>query len=314
MTSARYDTAFDAVLGPPSEACHIARRAGSSHPPPKPIDSNPNAAGETRVGHRNDNRPTTKPSKSSWRARFEEFAADRDDDAGIAGWKTSGLEARLRRFIGLWKLRKSGERWLDAGCGAGTYTRLLRAQGIQVVGIDYSLPTILKARARSEPDIAYVIADVRRLPLRPQSFDGVLCFGVMQALGDAAPAIGELAIQTAPAGQLWVDALNRWCVVHAWELLRRSFSGKPIHLRYDSPRVIRQIMVSHGLRNVTIHWMPIVPARWPRLQRMVEGTGCSMDFQERPARGPDLLSRVHRLRRETRRTARMIEHHLRGMS
>jgi len=233
------------------------------------------------VGHRNDN-AGKETFESSWRARFEEFAADRDDDAGIAGWKTSGLEARLRRFVGLWTLRKSGEYWLDAGCGAGTYTRLLRAQGIQVVGIDYSLPTILKARARSAPDVAYVIADVRRLPLRPQSFDGVLCFGVMQALGDAAPAIGELASQTAPAGQLWVDALNRWCVVHAWERLRRSFSGKPIHLRYDSPRVIRRIMVSHGLRNVTIHWMPIVPARWPRLQRMVEGTVARWIFRYVP--------------------------------
>ena len=240
---------------------------------------------ETRLGQRNDNKTDHEPFEASWRARFQEFATDRDDDAGIAGWKTSGLEARLRRFVGLWKLRKSGERWLDAGCGAGTYTRFLRGEGAEVVGVDYSLPTISKARARSAPDVAYVVADVRHLPFRPQSFDGVLCFGVMQALSDAAPALTELADHVAPAGEVWIDALNRWCVVHAWELLRRRFRGKPIHLRYESPRVIRRIMASNGLKSIRIHWMPIVPARWPRLQRLVEGTAARWIFRSVPLVG-----------------------------
>lgn len=237
------------------------------------------------MGQRNDNRAGNEAFEASWRARFEEFAVDRDDDAGIAGWTTSGLEARLRRFVGLWKPRKNGERWLDAGCGAGTYTRLLCAEGAEVVGIDYSLPTILKARARSAPGVAYAVADVRHLPFQPQSFDGVLCFGVMQALGDTAPALGELATHAAPAGKLWVDALNQWCVVHSWDLLRRRLSGKPIHLRYESPWVIRRIMVSHGLRDIEIHWMPIVPGRWPRLQRVVEGAVARWIFRHVPLAG-----------------------------
>jgi ubiquinone/menaquinone biosynthesis C-methylase UbiE len=238
------------------------------------------------VGRANDSGTGNEPFEASWRARFEEFAADRDDDAGIAGWTKSGLEARLRRFTGLWRLRERGERWLDAGCGAGSYTRLLRAESAEVIGVDYSLPTILKARARSAPDIEYVVANVRHLPFPPQSFDGVLCFGVMQALGDAGPAITELAIQAAPVGQVWVDALNRWCVVHAWDLLRRRFSGRPMHLRYESPRVIRRIMAVHGLINIKVHWMPIVPARWVRVQRLVEGAAARWIFRYVPLIGP----------------------------
>jgi len=42
----------------------------------------------------------------------------------------------------------------------------LQATGAKVVGVDYSLPTILKARARSAPGVAYAVADVRRLPFR----------------------------------------------------------------------------------------------------------------------------------------------------
>ncbi len=223
--------------------------------------------------------------EASWRARFEEFASDRDDDAGIAGWTTSGLDARMRRFVGLWKAGKSRERWLDAGCGAGTYARFLQSEGAAVVGLDYSLPTILKARARSAPGIAYVVGDVRHLPFPPTSFGGVLCFGVMQALGDAAPAIRELAAQVAPGGQLWVDALNRWCAVHAWNLLRRRIEGRPIHLRYESPWAIRRIMATCGLTNVRIHWMPIAPARWPRLQRIVEGPVARWVFAHVPLAG-----------------------------
>jgi hypothetical protein len=30
----------------------------------------------------------------TWRSRFAEFADESDDDAGIAGWSCSGLEAR----------------------------------------------------------------------------------------------------------------------------------------------------------------------------------------------------------------------------
>lgn len=238
------------------------------------------------MAQRSDNKGGGEAFESSWRTRFEEFAADHDDDAGIAGWTRSGLEARLRRFAGLWKHREKGDRWLDAGCGAGTYTRLLRTQGAEVVvGVDYSLPTILKARARTAPDVAYAVGDVRQLPFRPHSFDGVLCFGVTQALSDTVAAIGELAAQIEPAGQLWVDALNRWCVVHAWDLLRRRLSGRPIHLRYESPWVIRRIMASRGLMNIEIHWMPIVPARWPRLQRGLEGAVARWIFRYAPLVG-----------------------------
>jgi len=241
--------------------------------------------GDIDVGQRSD-RSGRGQFEASWRARFEEFAAGRDDDAGIAGWTASGLDARMRKFVGLWKAGRSPGHWLDAGCGAGTYTRLLQSEGAAAVGVDYSLPTILKAQARSPRGIAFVVGDVRQLPFPPASFDGVLCFGVMQALGDAAPAIRELAGQVAPAGQLWIDALNRWCAVHAWELLRRRIEGRPIHLRYESPRAIRRIMATCGLANISIHWMPIVPARWPRLQRIVEGSVAQWVFAHIPLVGP----------------------------
>ena len=235
-----------------------------------------------------------------WRERFEEFASLSDDDAGIAGWTTTGLDARLRRFAGLFGRRSPGGRWLDAGCGAGTYARFLAAQGQRVVGVDYSWPSLVKARARDEGDTHYLAADVRRLPFADASFDGVLCFGVLQALSETAPALAELVRVARPGGEVWIDALNAACIVHLVHRAARRVRGKARHLRYESPRRLRRLMESSGLVDVRLHWMPIAPARMPRVQRVLDapwiervmqrpylvGALASHAFMVRGVRGP----------------------------
>jgi SAM-dependent methyltransferase len=219
---------------------------------------------------RGQERPPQASFEDQWRKRFEAFAAQRDDDAGIAGWSASGLDARLRHFASLRAPARPGERWLDAGCGAGTYSRLLLDDGLRVVGADYSVPTLAKARARSPLEMSYVAADARRLPFRARAFDGVICFGVIQALASAGPALRELGALVRPGGQIWVDALNRYCVANAFEILRRKLSGRPRHLRYESPAAIKAELASTGFARIQLHWMPIIPARWPALQRLAE--------------------------------------------
>jgi SAM-dependent methyltransferase len=207
--------------------------------------------------------------EEEWRARFEGFAEWREDDAGIAGWSPTGLDARVRRFLGLWRPGAAGRRWLDVGCGAGTYTRVLQEHGLEVVGVDYSLPTIRKAASRNS-GILFALADVRRLPFRPGRFDGVLCFGVTQAIGESGPAVRELAAQVKPGGELWIDALNTWCVVHAYEVLRRRLRGRSEHLRYESPKRIERVLEECGFTEIRLHWMPIVPPRMHGIQRLIE--------------------------------------------
>lgn len=208
--------------------------------------------------------------EAAWRERFESFAAERDDDAGIAGWSATGLDARIRRFGGLWHGRFPGALWLDVGCGAGTYTRFIAEQGVSVIGVDYSMPTVIKARTRSRTDIKFVVSDVRNLPFSPRLFDGVLCFGVLQALADNKEALLELVGLVRPGGELWVDALNRGCVVNVGRVLWRTLRGRRVHLRYDWPQTIRRILIAYGCDDAVIFWMPIVPSRWPRIQRLLE--------------------------------------------
>lgn len=209
-----------------------------------------------------------------WRERFEEFAHHRDDDAGIAGWTKTGLDARLRRFLGLWQSGRQGQRWLDAGCGAGTYTRILTGSGHAVAGVDYSMPTVSKAVGRNIAGAAFVIADVRKLPFRPQTFDGVLCFGVTQALDDSESAIREISCMLRGGGQLWIDGLNRSCVIHVYGAARRRLLGRRRHLRYESPRRMLELCRRSGFVDVELHWMPVFPASAQRLQQLVESRPC----------------------------------------
>lgn len=220
-----------------------------------------------------------------WRKRFERFAEGRDDDAGIAGWSASGLDARMRRFASLWQPTKREQRWLDAGCGAGSYGRYLNDQGMFVGAVDYSFGTLKKAKERLGPAVHCVLADVRRLPYAPSQFDGVLCFGVLQALAESPSATKELAAQVRPGGTLWIDALNRGCLVHAWDLARRRLRGQPPHLRYESPSEMERLLVAAGLEEVRVHRMPILPPRWQRFQRKLESRFMRRLFARLPPLG-----------------------------
>jgi SAM-dependent methyltransferase len=136
--------------------------------------------------------------------------------------------------------------------------------------VDYSLPTLRKAVARGLEGAAFTVADVRRLPFRAEQFDGALCFGVTQALADSASAVRELARSVRPGGQLWVDGLNSWCLLHASGAVWRRLLGRPRHLRYESPWRIKKLCRECGLTDVRLYWMPIMPASARRLQRFVE--------------------------------------------
>lgn len=233
-----------------------------------------------------DDQPAKRPAfENAWRRRFEEFAEIRDDDAGIAGWSAQGLETRMRAFLRLWSGARPGSFWLDAGCGAGTYSRHLARQGLEVLGLDYSAVTAAKAKARDTEGCMWGVADVTRLPLRPGSCDGVICFGVMQALSQSDIAVAELSSQLRPGGEVWIDVLNANCIANLWIRLSRWLRGRPRHLRYESPRRVRRLMEEAGLVDVRLHWIPIVPSRLKIFQPAAESTVCRFLLDHVPGLG-----------------------------
>jgi SAM-dependent methyltransferase len=208
--------------------------------------------------------------EQAWRDRFREFAESSDDDAGIAGWSETGLAARFRHFCILWEGRKVSGCWLDAGCGAATYARYLSSRGAFAIGMDYSLPSILKAQERCTSGVRFIVADVRQLPLVHGVLDGALCFGVTQALANSEDAIEALEQCLAPGAELWVDGLNRYCLPNVFKSLQRRLRGRPTHLRYEGPWALKGAVRKAGFVDVRLHWMPIMPRSLSMLQPRIE--------------------------------------------
>jgi SAM-dependent methyltransferase len=230
------------------------------------------AASEPRADYGSSRTPPTgrTPFEQQWHERFVEFASLRDDDAGIAGWSPSGLEARFRFFRRLWQPVAAGVRYVDVGCGAATYTRWLAAQGVYIVGIDYSHPALIKARSRAPADVPLCAGDATALPFANQSVDGVLCFGVLQAVSGSAAVVRELARVLKPGGELWIDALNRSALAARFERARLRLKGRNMHLRYESRPGVERILREAGFVDPVPHWLPIAPSRLRHLQPMLE--------------------------------------------
>ncbi len=223
-----------------------------------------------RPGANVNNDSRRRDFEKRWQSRFAEFATLHDDDAGIAGWSNSGLQTRFRFFTSLWHGAKAGALYIDAGCGAGTYSRWLADAGLRVVAVDYSQAALVKAKQRKAARIVYCAADASRLPFPDGSADGVLCFGVLQAVWNSEPFVLEAARVLKPGGELWMDALNASGLRAMWDTTGRRIHGKPMHLRYESPRKLMVMLRNAGFGNLSRHWLPIMPARLRKLQAVCE--------------------------------------------
>jgi 2-polyprenyl-3-methyl-5-hydroxy-6-metoxy-1,4-benzoquinol methylase len=232
--------------------------------------------------------PPRQQFEENWRKRFEKFASNSNDDAGVAGWSSTGLETRLRFFQFLWELQPTvtNALWLDAGCGAGTYSRFLVNRGMRVVGMDYSLPTLQKAVLNaSNLPVIWCAADATKLPVKKDLFNGVLCFGVVQALSNSDQLITELAACVKSGGEVWIDALNGKCLPHVWERFTRWLRRRPLHLRYESSPRLKDIMQTNGLTEIELFWLPMLPTRWNKFQWLLETSSARWIFHYIPGIG-----------------------------
>lgn len=201
---------------------------------------------------------TLSPFEAAWKKRFEAFA-ELNTDAEIAGWSETGLQSRIRFFLYYFHPQLAGK-WLDVGCGAGTYSQILQQAGLDVVAVDYSVPSLLKAKQRYDNKIVWGAANIYQLPFRQGAFDGLICFGVLQALSNTTEALEELHKMLNYQGEIWIDGLNRWCIAH-WLTLFKSYLKGRSHLLYLSPHAI-QI----ANKQKSVYWLPILPSSLKRLQ------------------------------------------------
>jgi SAM-dependent methyltransferase len=99
----------------------------------------------------------------------------------------------------------TGRLVLDAGCGMGRFTDVLTRWGARVVAVDLSEAVHVARRNLAErPGVAFLQADVFKLPFAPASFDAILSWGVLHHTPDCAAAFRALVPLLKPGGLMHI--------------------------------------------------------------------------------------------------------------
>lgn len=90
-------------------------------------------------------------------------------------------------------LLSTSDKVLDAGCGSGRDSALLKNKGFDVTGIDISKGLLNEAK-KEHPGINFIEGDLLKLPFSENSFDGVWAHASLvhlETVQDAQKAINE---------------------------------------------------------------------------------------------------------------------------
>lgn len=98
---------------------------------------------------------------------------------------------------------------LDLGCGPGQDSRHLRRLRFKVVGLDLTKPFLLAARKKS-PTLPLVQADILKLPLQPNTFEGIWAAASLIHLPKSklTPVLRQLHTLSRPGGILGATLIH----------------------------------------------------------------------------------------------------------
>ncbi len=115
-------------------------------------------------------------------------------------------QERLERCMGFTIEELKGKNVLEVGCGAGRFTELLLKGGAHAHAVDLSTAVeVNRENMGEEENYRVAQANVYRLPFPPESFDAVLCLGVIQHTPSSEKTIQALWKMVKPGGLMVID-------------------------------------------------------------------------------------------------------------
>lgn len=141
---------------------------------------------------------------------------------------------------------------LEAGAGTGLVTIPLAREGLQVSGMDLSVPMLerLSEKATGEGlTIPLVAADVVRLPFADHAFDSVAMRHVLHLVAEWRAALDEVVRVVRPGGTFAVSITDYTGLYHALQERFLHAAGDlpvAVGLRPDDPESLEEAMASRG--------------------------------------------------------------------
>lgn len=110
---------------------------------------------------------------------------------------------------------------LDAGCGSGRMLFELGKRYAKVIGSDFSIGLMKKAKDIGVPADGFVQADIENLPFKDETFDTVLCVRVIQHLKPKQQlmAVKEMARVLKKGGRLILMTYNALTILCAYKAI-----------------------------------------------------------------------------------------------
>jgi SAM-dependent methyltransferase len=143
---------------------------------------------------------------------------------------STGLPVSRKRLLDAtgWPPRMAGERILEAGSGAGRFTECLLTTGADVFSFDYSAAVDANwCNNRQSDRLQLFQGDLRKIPLERQSFDKVMCLGVLQHTPDPGLAFRCLAEMVRPGGELVIDVYRKdFLAPFQWKYVLRPLTKR----------------------------------------------------------------------------------------
>jgi len=162
-----------------------------------------------------------------------------------------------------------GRKILDIGCGTGHLAGELMKRGYEAWGVDLSDAMVEYAREHYNPD-RFRVGDIEHIPFPDNTFDGVVCLGVMEYLEKDEPAVREMWRVLKPGGRAVITTPNIACPFFHMDMafqklrvvgrplarfVRYRLRGKPIppggglpnviHRRYYRPSWVSLLRSNH---------------------------------------------------------------------
>lgn len=162
---------------------------------------------------------------------------------------TNISENRLKLSFGNDLTILKGKKILEAGSGAGRFTEILLKYGAEVYSFDFSKAVEANYFNNNQEMLTVFQADIREIPFPENSFDYVLCIGVLQHTPNTWESIRSLFKTLKKGGELVIDHYTPQVGIYlSLYLVYRYFIKKL------SPN--KQLKITNKLTSIwfPIHW------------------------------------------------------------
>jgi len=137
-----------------------------------------------------------------------------------------------------WSRDLNGQVILEVGSGSGRFTEIAALTGGMVVSMDYSQAVDANYASNGDRENVLIVqGDIYNMPFRENSFDKVLCIGVLQHTPNVQESFMRLPRFLKPGGNMVVDVYRKYLGLAG--MVRTKYWVRPITRRMQPEKLYR---------------------------------------------------------------------------